>query len=198
MKLNMSAKNVYFGLVATCVFGFVALLGGVYAADTILKSKAQAVREARLQNLALEREQQQLAKAKTDIEKYRSLADIAQHIVPQDKDQAVTVREIVNIAKQHNIALGGVSFPSSSLGSSSKTTQSQMTAVKDIKGVYSMDITVQSDRNNPVTYPDLLAFLGALENNRRTALVKSVSLQPNTDKVGRVTFTLVLREYIKP
>ncbi len=198
MKLNITAKNMYFGLVAACVLGIVALLGGVYAADTALKSKAQAVREARLQNLALEREQQQLAKAKADIEKYRSLAEIAKHIVPQDKDQAVTVREIVNIAKQHNIKLGGVSFPSSSLGSDSAAGQSQLSEVKDIKGVYSMDITVQSDKNNPVTYSDLLAFLSSLENNRRTALVKNVALQPNSEQSGRVSFTLVLREYIKP
>ena len=97
--MTLSAKQLYFALVAVCLLGFVALLAGAYGADALLQRKSATVREARLRNLVFEQEQQQLVKSKADIEKYRSLADIAQHIVPQDKDQAQTVREIVNIAK---------------------------------------------------------------------------------------------------
>src|SRR5690606_18112618 len=134
-RMNLSTKNLYFGMIGVCVLALAALLAGAYGVDKVLERKSEDVRAARLDGLVLEEEQRRLAKARADIEKYQSLAEIAKHIVPQDKDQAQTVREIVKIAAAHNISLGSITFPSSSLGGKNAD-RSQLTPVKDIPDVY--------------------------------------------------------------
>lgn len=195
--MNLSTKNLYFGLIGVCVLALAALLAGAYAVDKVLARKGEDVREARLASLALEQEQRLLTKAKADIERYQSLAEIAKHIVPQDKDQAQTVREVVKLAQEHGISLGSITFPSSSLGSKNAD-RSQLTEVKDIKGVYSLEITIVSSSDHPARYSDFLDFLKALEHNRRTALVKDIALRPEKEDPSTLQFTLKLVEYIKP
>lgn len=195
--MNLSAKNLYFGMIGVCVLALAALLAGAYGVDKVLERKSEDVRAARLDGLVLEEEQRRLAKARADIEKYQSLAEIAKHIVPQDKDQAQTVREIVKIAAAHNISLGSITFPSSSLGGKNAD-RSQLTPVKDIPDVYSLEITIQSAGGKSALYGDFLEFLKALEHNRRTALVKDITLRPEKDDPSKLQFTLKLVEYIKP
>lgn len=195
--MNLTPKKLYYIMIGICAVAFVVLLVGVYGADKVLQIKAKAVREAQLDTLVLEEEQRRLSKAKSDIEKYQDLADIAKHIVPQDKDQAQTVREIVSIAGRHDIKLSSITFPSSSLGSKNAD-KSQLIPVKGIAGVFSIDINVESSKAEPATYQNFLDFLEALEHNRRTALVKSISLQPDGEDPSLLTFSLTLREYIKP
>lgn len=197
MNIKVTAKNLNIILVGLVVLALFAVVAGAYGANMLLKAKAESVHDARLETMVLERQQQQLAKAKADIEKYRELSEIARYIVPQDKDQAQTVREIVEIAARHNIGLSSISFPSSTLGSKNAT-NSQLTPVKEIPGVYSMEITIVSDGSQPALFSDFLAFLESLERNRRTALVERVSLQPASGDSGRTSFTLTLTEYIKP
>ena len=40
--------------------------------------------------------------------------------------------------------------------------------------------------------------MAALENNRRTALVSAIALQPDAKDPNNVGFTLTIDEYIKP
>lgn len=195
MKLN--AKRLYFVLLGFSVLTLLALMVAAYGANMLLKDKSKVVRDAQLDVLVLEEQQKLLAKAKADAERYRELADIAKHIVPQDKDQAQTVREIVKIAAEHNVALGSITFPSSSLGDG-KSKQTQLTPVKGIDGVMSLEISVRSHNKSPALMADFLAFLDALEHNRRTALVESIALEPNEDDPRRLDFSLTVREYIKP
>lgn len=193
----MNAKRLYFVLLGLIGLALIGLGGSVYAANNFLQSKSKDVATARLHSLVLDQKQQQLSKARADIAKYQSLADIAKSIVPQDKDQAQTVREIVGIAAAHSIKLGAVSFPASTLGDN-KTAHSQLKPVKNIQGVYSQDITIDSDSSLPASFANFIDFLDALEHNRRTALVSGISLQPENGSPSKLTFTLTLSEYIKP
>lgn len=195
--MQLTPKRLYFLLMGVVGLGFVVLVLGVYGADMLLRDKSAVVRNARLESMVLEEKQRQLSRARADILKYQGLANIAKHIVPQDKDQARTVREIVKIAGKHNIKLGAVTFPVSSLGDASAK-NSQLIAVPNIPGVLGLDITVQSDSTAPASFASLLKFLDALEHNRRTALVKNISLQPDAANPGKLTFTLTLSEFIKP
>lgn len=202
----MSAKRLYYLLLGGIGLSILALLGSVYVANMLLHNQGKRLSEAKLRGMVLDEKQQQLIKAKADIVKYRPLADTAKHIVPQDKDQAQTIREIVNIASANGIKLGAITFPNSSLGGTSGTANtsgrsallSQLKPVKNIPGVYSLDITIQSDPSSPSQYDRFLSFLDALEHNRRTALVNGISLQPDTSNPGRLSFTLNLSEHIKP
>ncbi len=212
-------KRLYFLLIAAIGLLLIGLAAGAYGANNVLASRAVKLTTLRAKSLALDQEQQSFIKAKKDIKTYADLEKIAQAVVPEDKDQAQTVREIVNIAGANDISLSAVNFPastlgngsgaqssqgvatkpSSSAGSSSGTGKlSQLVPVKSISGVYNLQITVQSDSNKPVQYASFISFLAALEHNRRTAQISTVTLQPNTTNRNLLNFTLTLNEYIKP
>jgi hypothetical protein len=205
----MTSKRLFFILILVIVLLCGGLIGGAYLANSALQKYSDDIVKKRAQVTTYEQEQDSLAKAKKELEKYRSLSKVAQSIVPQDKDQAQTVREIVNIASARGIKLGTISFPSSTLGESSlpgaspsssksKASLSQLTPVKDIPGVYDLQIVVTSDSSAPVSYNKFIDFLNALEHNRRTALVSSITITPDKVNRGNLTFSLTLDEYIKP
>lgn len=194
----LNARNLYFVLSGVVVIAVLALGACAYLATGFLKEKSKDVRDARLLTLVLERRQSGLSKAKSDIEKYKALGEIAKSIVPQDKDQAQTVREISNLAAASNVKLGGITFPSSSLGANNSTTDGQLKSVPTIPGTFVLNIDVRSDSKVPANYSDFLNFLKALEQNRRTALVTGISLTPDPKVPGKIQFTLTIDEYIKP
>lgn len=198
----MNSKRLYFGMLGVIGVLAVGLIGGAYEAGLMLEHQAQQWLDNRTRLAVLDQEQAELTTAKRSIAKYKDLAAIAKSVVPQDKDQAQTVREIVNIAAANGITLSSVTFPSSTLGvgagvSSSKQL-SQLIPVKGIAGVYNLQVTVQSDSNRPVVYSRFISFLTALEHNRRTAQVTSITLQPDSKNRSLLSFTLILDEYIKP
>lgn len=215
----MTAKRLYFGLLAIVGLLIVGLVGGVYGTNQLLSSEANTLTGLKAKSQALTQQQEGLASAKKDVQKYASLEAIAEAVVPQDKNQAEAVRELVNIAAANNVSLGAITFPSSTLGTtttgtattgtaatpapvaapnSSTNTLSQLLPATGIPGVYQLTITVTSDSNNPVQYSSFINFLAALEQNRRTAQVTSISLTPTADNPNYLTFTLSLNEYIKP
>lgn len=210
----MSSKRLYYALTGLVCLLVIGLAAGTYGINKMLAQKSTQLADLKAKSQGLEQEQQSLAKAKKDLENYADLEKIAKAVVPQDKDQAQTTREIVKIAEANGISLASITFPASSLGSSakagsgsgggqaagssSKTGLSQLQPVKNISGVYSLLITVQSDSSNPVPYDQFINFLNGLERNRRTAQVNTISITPDSNNRNLLSFTLTLNEYIKP
>lgn len=214
------SKRLYFVLIALIGLVLFALAAGAYGANRLLTSRSVTLTNLKAESLALEQEQLSLTKAKKEVKTYAGLQQIAQSVVPEDKDQAEAVREVVNIAAANSVNLGAINFPASTLGSgtsgsntattpaapskqsaglNSKTTKlSQLLPVKNIPGVYDLQITVQGDANKPVQYNSFVNFLTALEHNRRTAQISAITLQPSTANPNLLVFTLTLNEYIKP
>jgi hypothetical protein len=214
----MSSKRTYLILIGCICLLTIGLIGGTYGAHTLLVARANNLTALKAKSAALSQQQITLNKAKKDLQTYADLEKIAHAVVPEDKDQAQAVREIVNIAADNNISLSNITFPASTLGGSapastsnsttattptasanSKTTKlSQLQPVKNIAGVYALQITVQSDSTKPVPYNKFVTFLSAMEHNRRTAQVTNISIQPSKDDPSLLSFTLQLNEYIKP
>ncbi len=201
----MTSKKLYFILIAVLTLATLGLFGVAYGANGLLQSEAHKLAGAKANSDALNQQQIELAKNKSDIAKYDGLSKIAAAIVPQDKDQAQAIREIVNIAAQSGIhQLSSITFPASTLGATSVGTVrspsgiTQVTPVKGIPGVYDLQLTLTLDNANHVPYTTLINFLSKLEQNRRTAQVNSVTVQPDTNDPNQVAFTLILDEYIKP
>lgn len=196
----MNSKQIYFILLGAVCVMVLCLIGGAYSVNQMLAAESRHLVNNRLQVAILGQEQTDLANAKQDIKKYQDLAEIAKSVVPQDKDQAQTIRQIVSIANNNGISLSSITFPMSTLGGAKGTdpSLSQLTPIKGISGVYNLELTVQSDANKPVPYSKFINFLNALEHNRRTALVSGITIQPNDQDRSTLAFTLVLDEYIKP
>lgn len=218
----MNARRTHYlllGLVALLIIG---LVGGAYLLNSLLGKQAVQLANLKATAQTLNDQQSGLKKAKQDIATYSDLEKITKQIVPQDKDQAEAVREIVNIAGTAGVTLSSIAFPASNLGAATpsasapasgsssttttspsaalnaKPTLSQLTPVPSITGVYQLPITLQNDQSTAVSYPKFEDFLSRLENNRRTAQVTSIVIQPTTANRNLLTFTLTINEYIKP
>jgi hypothetical protein len=219
----MTSKRFYYLLIGLIVLLFVGLVAGTYGINTLLTSQSDKLTALKAKSAALAQEQQGLSLAKSDVKKYSSLEQIAQSVVPEDKNQAEAVLEIVNIASQNNIALASITFPASTLGTSTLTpaedsevsstssasnsessvnsaenSLSQLLPVSGIPGVYELQITIASDTDHPVQYSSLINFLSALEHNRRTAQISAIDIEPSSANPDLLTFTINLDEYIKP
>lgn len=210
----MTSKRLYFVLITVIVLLSVGVVASVYYSSSLLKNKAAKLTSLKVEAKTLEEQQTSLVQAKKDVQKYSQLESIAKTVVPQEKDQARTVREIIALADASGIQIANIAFPSSTLGEKKKaaptttegqpttpqtttSTTSQIEPVKGIADLYQMDINVQGS-GKPVAYESFLSFLSRLEQNRRTAQVINLSVQPSSTNRNQVTFSLILRVYIKP
>jgi len=215
----MSGKRIHWLMIGLVVLLAAGSIAAVVEGSSLLKKRSDKLVSLKLDNEVADDQQTSLKQTNKDIDKYADLEKIAKSVVPQDKDQAETVREIVKIASDNGITLGNITFPASTLGqaatpapaaNSSDSGDSsapkkaaaplitQVKPVDGISGVYVMEINVQQDTTKPVNYNRLISFLSDLEHNRRTAQVSSVTVQPNPQDRTKLTFNLVLQVYIKP
>lgn len=201
----MKARQLYFVLVAACCLIGASFLGVAYGADKLLGHQASRLSRLRADNDAAGMQVTALTQDKRDIARYGELNTIAESVVPQDKDQAQAVRQIVNLAAASGIAkLSSVTFLTSTLGMTGAGTHSsnpnltQLTPVKGISGVYGLQIVITQSPGDSVPYSSFLNFLTKLEHNRRTAQVSSITVQPDPQQLNDVSFTLIIDEFIKP
>lgn len=203
-------------MTAITVLLCLSIVGIVYAGNSFLVKKSTKLSDIKTKEQVIENQKISLGQAKADIEKYSKLNEISKSIVPQDKDQAKTIREINKIAQSTEINLSQIKFDTSTLGQvtapapakssedeeSSKPTApktpsvSQVKPVAGITGIYSLEIEVDSG-SQAIPYYKFLEFLEKLENNRRTAHVSKIFVSP--DNTGEnVSFSLTINAYIKP
>lgn len=213
----MNSKRTHIAMIGLVVVLALGMIFALFWGSGVLQKQSTKLVSLKLDNELADDQLTSLAQASKDIEKYSGLEKIAKSVVPQDKDQAATVREIVKIANDNGIALSNISFPASTLGQKQAVASSspssgassgqtkvvtppvtQVKPVDNIPGVYVMEITVQQEATKPITYDKFISFLSSLEQNRRTAQVSSVTVQPNPQDRNKLTFNLILQVYIKP
>lgn len=210
----MSSKKVFFGMVGLVGILSIVLIATVVAGDKLLRKQSDKLAALKLEDQVIESQQASLIQANKDLQKYAELKSIAKQIVPQEKDQARAAREIISLAEQSGIKIASLTFPASTLGQTvpkaaapaeSEATPkaatppvTQVKPVDGIKGLFYLDITIASDGNQPVSYPKMVDFLKRLEQNRRTAQVSQISIQPDPRNRTGLNFTLTVTVYIKP
>lgn len=169
--------------------------------------------ELKVANQTADAQLANLESSKKEVQKYSYFKSIASSVIPNDKDQAQAVLEIYEIANASGISIQSITFPTSDLGSkvtSSATAASSKAAltsqakpVAGIKDLYSVELTITpvtgSDvpADKQVTFPKLLNFLKKVENNRRTAQITQVNIQP-IEGSNQINFTLIINIFIKP
>lgn len=201
----MNSHKLFFGLLASLLILAVGGAGILVQGQKVLTNQNDRLTALKVESTNLEHVQKSLVEAKKDVAEYSPIELISKTVVPQEKDQAKTVREIIKLASDLNISIASVTFPSSNLGTkpAAGATQAPVTAVtqtqkvEGINNVERLEITVTSETSKSITYNTLLQFLAKLEQNRRTSQVSSVNIQPLASDRNRVTFTLVLNVYIK-
>lgn len=214
----MNSKRIFYILTGCLVLLAGVGVGGIVMGNKLLAKSAGKLNELKLETSIIDEQQNSLAQAKRDIEKYAELETIAKTVVPQEKDQARTVREIVRFAQESGVPIANITFPTSDLGAAAakptpstgtdgtttttpKTTVppiSQVKPVEGIKGVYQLEVSIQNDKNTPTRYQSLITFLRKLEQNRRTSQVTNVGIQPDPKNRNLITYTMTINVYIKP
>lgn len=214
----MTSRKVFFIMLGVVGLMGVMVIAAAVFGDLLLHKQSNKLVALKLDNQVIEAQQTSLIQAKKDIQKYSELKNIAKQVVPQDKDQARATREIVTLANQAGVKIASVSFPASTLGqaqpkttttdssstpvaktcSTSGTAITQVKPVDGIKDLCQLDITVVSDTTSPASYARLIDFLNRLEQNRRTAQVSQISIQPDAQNRSGLNFTLTITVYIKP
>ena len=215
----MNSKK--FRLILIAAFGVCVLvfIGLCILGLNILKSKSAQMVDLKLKNRTAETQLSNLETSKKDIEKYSYFKDIASTVIPNDKDQAQAVLEIFQMAQASGISIQSITFPSSNLGAKTTTPSatpapattpsadaskaiSQAVPVSGVTGLYSVQLTIspqtgpQLPASQQVTYPKMLDFLSRIENNRRTAQITQVNIQPGTGQ--QLNFNLTINIFIKP
>ena len=216
----LTPKRFFYLMVGVNIALVLLLVGITIIGKDMIKEESDKLVKAKTQNQVIERQQIQLNQAKKDIGQYQELNEISKSIVPQDKDQAKTVREITKLAQESGITLKGITFPVSNLGEFTAPTPapvttentestatappqpsappvSQLTPAEGINGVFAMEIVVSSLETDPIPYENFLRFLEKLESNRRTAHVQDISVKP-LGSGESVSFVLTLNAYVKP
>jgi len=210
MKLN--PKKFHYIMIGTNILLAMLIVAVAYFGYNIINKQTVKLTSAKAQAKTASDQQISLITAKKDLQNYSELNMIAQSIVPQDKDQAKTIREINKIANEKGITIKTISFDTSNLGQKNTTpsgttsspaptttapTISQLQKVDGMKNVYALPINVASDETNPIAYDSLIQFLEKIENNRRTAHVTNISIKPDK-KSDKLSFSLKLNAYVKP
>lgn len=220
----MNSKKVFFAMIGLVSILAIVAFAVILIGNSSLKNQSKKLMDAKLKQKTLVAQQTMLIRAKKDLEKYKDLEKLSKTVVPQDKDQARAVREIVKIARQSGIVIEAIGFPASTLGSkaptavpqsgssSSPSTGGQATPqnpktspltqaapVVGIDGVYSIEMIITPEAK-AVNYYTFLDFLRRLENNRRTAHVKKITISPESTKKSspNVEFGLTLNVFVKP
>jgi hypothetical protein len=215
---ELSNKNLRLVLLISAV-GLVALFFIITLVGlSFLSGKSHSMVDLKVQSQTATNELLNLEQSKKDVEQYSYFKDVAKTVIPNDKDQAEAVLEIFQMADASGISIQSITFPTSTLGlttsvatqaadaTSSSSTKSALTQAKpvtDIPGLYSLQLTITPE-NGPkvpasrqITYPKMLDFLNRIENNRHTAQITEVDVQPPTATQG-LSFSLVVNTFIKP
>lgn len=103
--------------------------------------------------------------------------ELANKVLPPDKEQSAIVAEVSEFAKRSNLSVSQITF-----SEVAKTTGAAPAAKTNLvipKGVQVIPVTIQMQSG--ATYNDVLDFLKTVENNQRKMQLTSINLKPNLD-----------------
>lgn len=193
----MNSKRLYQALAVGLILMGLLSVASAYYGQKMLSERSSELNQLKVKTSALEQQERSLIQAKQEIEEYTLLESVARSIVPQEKDQARTIRELVTIAQSVGVNISGITFPSSELGSEKSKTQdqskTQLKKVDGIPGLSQLELTIAI--NESIDYGTLINFLERLENNRRTSAISSIQIAPSDDEF-QIGLTILV--YIKP
>ncbi len=192
----MKSKKIYYGLVGLCVVLFIGLAGSVYFGLGVLQDSSEELKQAKIEREVVSNQELSLLQAINEIEEFSELEQVARNVIPQEKDQARTVREIISIANRSGVNINSISFPASDLGEDDENVISQARPVPGMQGLFELDLSVQITQD--ASFNQFISFLEGLEQNRRTSQVTSVSITPDQNERGQVSFSINLGVFIRP
>ncbi len=213
LKIEFNSKIFRLILSVLLVLLGIGFFATAFHGISLLEKKSGEMVQLKSQSQSAQTQLNNLQIAKKEVKKYSYFKAVANTVIPSDKDQAEAVLEIYQLASQSGIAIQSVTFPASTLGSSiaesatssaaSKDVLTQAKPVPGIPGLYSLQLTITPQVGNTVpasqqvTYDKMLKFFRLIENNRHTAQITQVQIEPAQGNLG-LSFVLTINIFIKP
>jgi hypothetical protein len=217
--MKFDSKTLRLIMIGSLVLLSVGFLATAFLGLSALSKKSQSLVQLKSESQDTDTRLNNLEQAKKEVAKYSYFKDVAKTVIPSEKNQAETVLEIYQMAQQSGISIQSITFPASTLGqavgapppgaktdAASATTQTTLTQAKPVSGIpglYSLELTITPSAGKDVpaaqqvTFPKMLDFLKRIENNRHTAQITQVGIQPASDN-QTLSFTLTINIFIKP
>jgi hypothetical protein len=218
--MKLDSKKLRLILIGGLILATLAFFGIAFFGLSVLDSKSRSLVNLKTQSQTAYSQLSNLVQSKKEVEKYAYFKSVAQTVIPNDKNQAQAVLEINQMANDSGISIQSITFPASTLGvgaattaattpkdaTSPSATSSALTQAKPVVGIpglYSLALTITPESGKDVstaqqvTFAKMLDFLKRIENNRHTAQISQVSIQPASDSQA-LSFTLVINIFIKP
>lgn len=211
--MKLDNKKLHWLLLGGLGLAVVVFVAVMFEGLSVLSAKSRQLVDLKVQSQTADAQLSNLEQAKQDVSKYSYFKTVAQTVIPNDKDQAQAVLELNQMASQSGITLQNITFPGSTLGGVTATTDSSVPAsstavsqaapVSGIPGLYALELTITANASptlplsQQITYPKILNFLSLLENSRRTAQITQVNITPATSGQS-LNFSLVINVFIKP
>jgi hypothetical protein len=214
----LNSKNLRLILLGLLGLSFILFAIIIFLGLSALGSESRHMVELKVQSQTADNQLSNLEQSKKDIEKYSYFKDVAKSVIPSDKDQAEAVLEINQMADAAGLSIQSITFPASTLGalpsvssdtqdatskSSTTTAISQAKPVTGISGLYSLALIITPETGisvpaaKQVSYAKILDFLDRIENNRHTAQITEVNIQPASNN-QTLSFSLSINIFIKP
>jgi hypothetical protein len=216
--MNLDSKKLRLVLLGLLGLSVIVFVGIISIGLSALSSESKKMVSLKVQSQTADAQLSNLEQTKKDVEKYSYFKDVARTVIPNDKDQAESVLEINQMANASGVSIQSITFPASTLGlrtaipatqdatssASATTAISQAKPVVGIPGLYSLELTITTPPVNSelpaagqVTYSKMLDFLNHIENNRHTAQITEITIQPSGVSQA-LSFSLTVNIFIKP
>lgn len=206
----MNAKKFYYGMIALLCAMIAGAGAMIYFGSSFMQKSSVNLVNAKLESFTTEEKEKSYLQARKDLEKYKDLDELANKILPKNKDQAKAVSELYKIASESGIVIDKIQFPTSTLGQKAAATTTstakdtaataaspvtQAKAVEGLTSVLGIDIEVSSAKG--MKYSNMIKFLQKIELNRRSLQVKKISVTPDLSN-NVLDFNVTVTTFVKP
>lgn len=171
----MSPKTVFFGMIGVVIVAILLGVGGFIIGENRIAERVLEVSNLKADQEVVQQEVAVFEDAQSKVEKYSSVLEIADRVLPPSKNQAELIAELKKFANDTSIVIQQISFESGEQSKNSAT--SQTTSIEGLTGVLAIPTAITFEPG--LSYQELLNFLKKVEQNQRIMQVKNVSLTPD-------------------
>ncbi len=174
-------KKAFFIMLAVLAVTIIGGGGGFYLTDQALQKKSSEISQLRADQALIDQQITIYEDAKKKIEELAFIEDLANQVLPQDKEQGEVIAEIRTFAEQAGMPIASITFSgaTTSTGAAGLAT-SQTDAVEGLTGVRVLpaELSFTTSENAP-SYNQVIGFLQKIETNRRKMQITDITLSPN-------------------
>lgn len=158
----------------------IAIIGSLYLYWTLLGTitdKRDAISLSLAERDVLNKQIASIEETNAQLENLRDIQASIPNILPEDKEQADIIDQLIVFGDNNNVDVRDISFSGSSGDSTQNFATAQTEALEDVPGVRFTNLTFSFDSD----FNTMLNFMTDLEKNQRIMQINSVTISEQAD-----------------